>query len=80
MQKSKNATLAVIVVILLYGLIAKFNISTELGNIYLYAMTFAFDRYAATLMPMRFVMMGIGIYLCVEVLRKIFNQVELKEG
>ena len=37
MQKSKNATLAVIVVILLYGLIAKFNISTELGNIYLYA-------------------------------------------
>ncbi|MEG1132373.1 MAG: hypothetical protein RSD77_08635 [Romboutsia sp.] len=33
------------------------------GNIFVYAMTFSFDRYAATLAPMRFISIGIGIGL-----------------
>lgn len=34
-----------------------------LGNIYVYAMTFSFNRYAATLMPIRYIMVGFGAYL-----------------
>ncbi|CEN26687.1 ArnT family glycosyltransferase [Paraclostridium sordellii] len=33
------------------------------GNIFVYAMTFSFDRYAATLAPMRFISIGIGLGL-----------------
>lgn len=33
------------------------------GNIFVYAMTFSFDRYAATLTPIRFIIIGIGIGL-----------------
>lgn len=31
-----------------------------IGNIYIYAMTFSFNRYAATLLPLRFMIVGIG--------------------
>lgn len=34
-----------------------------IGNIFVYAMTFSFDRYAATLAPMRFISIGIGLGL-----------------
>lgn len=34
-----------------------------IGNIFVYAMTFSFDRYAATLAPMRFISIGIGVGL-----------------
>lgn len=34
-----------------------------IGNIFVYAMTFSFDRYAATLTPMRFISIGIGLGL-----------------
>lgn len=43
------------------------------GNIYVYATTFAFSRYAATLMPIRFMMVGIGYYLIVCFLRKVLG-------
>ena len=44
-----------------------------LGNIYIYAMTFAFNRYAATLMPTRYIIMGIGAYLCVKLLSELIE-------
>ncbi len=44
-----------------------------MGNIYVYAMTYAFSRYAATLMPIRFVIRGIGCYLLVCFLKKILS-------
>lgn len=34
-----------------------------LTNIYIYAMTFSFDRYAASLLPLRYIVIGIGLYL-----------------
>lgn len=34
-----------------------------MANIYIYAMTFSFDRYAASLLPLRYIMAGIGLYL-----------------
>ncbi|MDU6115839.1 MAG: glycosyltransferase family 39 protein [Paeniclostridium sordellii] len=34
-----------------------------IGNIFVYAMTFSFDRYAATLAPMRFISIGLGLGL-----------------
>lgn len=37
-----------------------------LGNILVYAMTFSFDRYAATLTPLRFICVGIGAGLICE--------------
>ena len=37
--------------------------STYLANIYIYAMTFAFDRYNASLMGLRFILAGIGLGL-----------------
>lgn len=45
-----------------------FLILTYLGNIYIYAMTFSFDRYAATLMPVRYIAMGIGCYLIIKLI------------
>ena len=43
------------------------------GNIYVYAMTFAFDRYAATLMPIRFVIVGMGCYLIICALHRLLD-------
>ncbi|MEF9991806.1 MAG: glycosyltransferase family 39 protein [Peptostreptococcaceae bacterium] len=40
-----------------------FLMMVYVGNIFVYAMTFSFDRYAATLAPMRFISIGIGIGL-----------------
>ena len=40
-----------------------FLMMVYIGNIFIYAMTFSFDRYAATLAPMRFISIGIGIGL-----------------
>ncbi len=40
--------------------------SLYLGNILVYAMTFAFDRYTAPLTPLRFICIGIGVSLICE--------------
>jgi hypothetical protein len=44
-----------------------------LGNIYLYAVTFAFDRYAQPLLPIRYIAFGIGLCLFTEVIAKAFR-------
>lgn len=44
-----------------------------IGNIYIYAMTFAFSRYAETLMVIRFIIVGFGLYLLLDVWKKIFT-------
>lgn len=41
-----------------------------LGNLYIYAMTFAFDRYNASLMSLRFILIGIGLGLAAELFRE----------
>ena len=43
---------------------------TYMGNIFIYALTFAFERYSQTLLPMRFIAFGIGICLFIECLRR----------
>ena len=43
-----------------------FLASLYIGNILVYAMTFSFDRYAATLTPLRFICVGISIALISE--------------
>lgn len=48
-----------------------------LGNTYIYAMTFAFSRYAATLMPIRFIIVGIGVPLIIEVLRRLLCEKQI---
>lgn len=45
-----------------------------IGNIYIYAMTFSFDRYAATLLPLRFITLGIGIMVFVDLLKSIISK------
>ncbi len=44
-------------------------------NIYIYAITFAFDRYAAPLLPIRYIMVGVGLCLFTEVLLKTVESV-----
>lgn len=44
-----------------------------LGNILVYAMTFSFDRYAATLTPLRFICVGIGVGLICELSKLVKN-------
>ncbi len=45
-----------------------------LGNIYIYAMTFAFSRYAATLMPIRYIIVGIGGYIVYDIVNVLMHQ------
>lgn len=55
------------------------------GNIYIYSMTFAFDRYAQTLMPIRFIIFGMGCYLVLWLMKELLGlnntsiQIERKE-
>ena len=44
-----------------------------IGNIYVYAMTFSFSRYAATLMPIRFIIVGLGYYLIICFIKKLMG-------
>ena len=53
---------------------------TYLANIYIYSMTFAFSRYAQTLMPLRFIMIGIGCYLFLCFFNMILKRVDDREG
>lgn len=47
-----------------------------MGNIFIYSMTFAFDRYAQTLLPIRFIMFGIGLTLVGELLMKALHSIK----
>lgn len=49
---------------------------TYIGNIYIYAMTFAFSRYSATLVPLRLVLWGLGFYLIICFARKLLGMNE----
>lgn len=57
-------------------LIVSFISILYLANIYIYSITFAFSRYAATLMPLRFVLIGIGIPLIIRVFEKAFMSIK----
>lgn len=45
-----------------------------MGNIMIYAMTFSFDRYNASLMSIRFILVGIGFGLLVDMCMKAIKQ------
>lgn len=47
-----------------------FATAVYLGNIYIYAMTYSFSRYNASLMSMRFLLIGLGGALLMELLRR----------
>lgn len=49
-------------------IVISFLWSVYLVNIYLYALNFSFSRYAATLMPVRFMIIGIGIPLIFQII------------
>lgn len=57
-----------------------FLLFVYLGNIYIYAMTFAFSRYHATLLPIRYIIVGMGLSLFVEFLageiRRVWNSTD----
>lgn len=40
------------------------------GNLYIYAATFAFDRYQVSLMPIRYIMIGVGLGLAANLFSK----------
>lgn len=48
-----------------------------MGNIYIYAVGFAFERYSQTLLPIRFIAFGIGLCLFIEVATNAFKSVEM---
>lgn len=48
-----------------------------MGNIYIYAVGFAYERYSQTLLPIRFIAFGIGLCLFIEVAAKAFESVEM---
>lgn len=50
-----------------------FLVSLYFGNIYIYAMTFSFDRYACSLTPLRFVLLGITSYLFFEAIKLFYG-------
>ena len=45
-----------------------------LGNIYVYAMSFAFDRYSETLMPAQYIACGIGLFLFIDWIQAIVRK------
>lgn len=47
-----------------------FITAVYLGNIYIYSMTYAFSRYNASLMSMRFILLGVGAGLLVLLLKR----------
>ncbi len=53
-----------------------FLAGTYLANVYIYSMTFAFGRYNASLMGLRFLMVGIGLSLVVQLARRGVESVE----
>ncbi len=48
-----------------------------MGNIYIYAIAFAYERYSQTLLPIRFIAFGIGLCLFTELAAKAFKSVEI---
>lgn len=48
-----------------------------MGNIYIYALTFAYERYSHTLLPLRFITFGIGLCFFIEIAATAWKSVEL---
>ena len=46
-----------------------------MGNIYIYSLTFSFSRYSETLMPIRYIMVGVGILLLVQWRIKLVEEI-----
>ncbi|MEG2017400.1 MAG: glycosyltransferase family 39 protein [Clostridium sp.] len=59
-----------------YRSIILFIAALYIGNIYIYAMTFSFSRYAATLLPLRFIILGIGIMVVIDLIKNILNRIK----
>ena len=57
-----------------------FLAGTYLANIYIYAMTFAFDRYNASLMCLRFILTGLGLSLGLQLLERGMEEIHRFEG
>ena len=53
---------------------------TYLAHIYIYAATYAFERYNASLMTLRFIMIGIGWSLFIQLLERGIRSVRTFEG
>ena len=53
-----------------------FVLLTYIGNIYIYSMTFSFTRYGASLITLKFIILGFGIYLFVHLIRKALKSVK----
>ena len=56
-----------------------FVTAAYLGNIYIYSMTYAFSRYNASLMSMRFILIGIGAGLLVSLLKRGMDTLAAKK-
>ena len=50
------------------------------GNVYIYAMTYAFGRYSIGLMPMRCILVGLGASALVGGIRRLLNRRALPAG
>ncbi|NMA66686.1 MAG: glycosyltransferase family 39 protein [Clostridiaceae bacterium] len=50
-----------------------------IGNIYIYALTFAFERYSQPLLPIRFIAFGIGLALFIELVPKLYKSVKTNQ-
>lgn len=55
-----------------------FVTAVYVGNIYIYAMTYAFSRYNASLMSMRFIILGMGVGLLVALLKHGMETMTIK--
>lgn len=57
---------------------AGFLFALYIINIYIYSMTYSFSRYAATLLPLRFMILGIGSYVLWDSLKWLFFSVKIR--
>lgn len=53
-----------------------FALGVYIANIYIYAMTFSFSRYNASLLSLRYIAMGIGAYLAIQLLAKVLCEIK----
>lgn len=57
-----------------------FLTAAYLGNIYIYAMTYSFSRYAASLLSLRFLIAGIGLGLLIQLLARALRQAKTQKA
>ena len=59
-----------------YRAVIAFVLSVYIGHIYIYSMTFAFDRYGASLIYLRYIVLGIGLSLGIQLLLRGIRAVQ----